>query len=72
MINKEHPVFLHFCIIHVFSRQQGLWEGGSTGTSVRGQESQEGASESMKGPIALAIDVLFRLKKKIGGGGIFN
>lgn len=25
--NKEHPFFLHFCIIHVFFRQQGLWEG---------------------------------------------
>jgi hypothetical protein len=38
---------------------QGIWEGGSAGTSVRGPESQEGACESLKDPIALAIDVLF-------------
>ena len=35
-----------------------MWTHGD-GTSVRGPESQEGACESMKGPIALAIDVLF-------------
>jgi hypothetical protein len=34
--------------------------GGSAGTSVRGPERQEGAYKSLKGPIALAIDVLFR------------
>ena len=37
---------------------QGLWEGGSVGTSVRDPEGQEGACESMEGPITLAIDVL--------------
>jgi len=35
--------------------------GGSAGTSVRGPESQNGACESLKGPIALAIDILFYL-----------
>jgi hypothetical protein len=30
-----------------------------TGTLIWGPESQEGACESLKGPIALAIDVLF-------------
>jgi hypothetical protein len=38
---------------------QGISEGGSAGTSVRGPESQEGACESLKDPIALAIDVSF-------------
>ena len=38
--------------------QQGLGEGGSAGTSVRDPENQEGACESMEGPITLAIDVL--------------
>jgi hypothetical protein len=40
-------------------------KGVSVGTSVRLPESQEGACESLKGPIALAVDVLFRffLKK---------
>jgi len=33
--------------------------GGSAGTSFRGPESQEGARESPKCPIALAIDVFF-------------
>jgi hypothetical protein len=32
--------------------------GGSVGTSVRGPEIQEGVYEYLKGPIALAIDVL--------------
>jgi hypothetical protein len=32
--------------------------GGSAGTSVRVPEIQEGAYEYLKGPIALAIDVL--------------
>ena len=36
---------------------QGLWERGSVGTSFRGPESKEGACKSLKGPIALAIDV---------------
>jgi hypothetical protein len=31
----------------------------SVGTSVRGPESQEGARESLKVPIVLAIDLLF-------------
>ena len=35
------------------------YERGSVGTSVRGPESQEGACESLKGPIVLTIDVLF-------------
>ena len=34
-------------------------EGGSAVTSVRDLESQEGACESLKGPVALAIDILF-------------
>jgi len=33
--------------------------GGSAGTSVRGPENQEWARESLKGPTALVIDVLF-------------
>ena len=33
-------------------------KGDSVGTSVRDRESQEGACESLKGLIALAIDVL--------------
>ena len=33
--------------------------GGSAGTSVRSPESQEGACESLKDTIALAIHVLF-------------
>jgi hypothetical protein len=37
------------------------YEGGSAGISARGPESQEGACESLKGLIALAIDI-----------GIFN
>jgi hypothetical protein len=39
---------------------QGLSEGGSVGTSVRGPGSQEGAREYMRGPIVLTINVLFR------------
>jgi hypothetical protein len=50
---------------------QALWEGGSVGTSIRGPESQEGACESLKGPIALAIDVLFRFFHHVFSG-IFN
>ena len=38
---------------------QGIWEGGSACTSVRGPESQDVACESLKGDISLAIDVLF-------------
>ena len=38
---------------------QGLWEGVSAGTSDRVPRSQGGARESLKGPIALSIDVLF-------------
>ena len=37
----------------------GPMTGGSAGTSARGLDSQEGATESLKVPIALAIDVLF-------------
>ena len=36
-----------------------MWEGDSAGTSVWGPESKEGDRESLKGPIALAINVLF-------------
>jgi hypothetical protein len=38
---------------------QGLWEGGSAATSVRGPEVKEGTCESLKGDLALVIDVLF-------------
>jgi len=41
------------------SLERGPMRGGSAGTSVQGPESQEGACESLKGPISLAIDVLF-------------
>ena len=41
------------------SCDQDLSERGSAGTSVRGPKSQEGVRESLKGPIALVIDVLF-------------
>jgi len=37
----------------------GPMRGGSAGTSVRSTESQEGACAFLKGPIALAIDILF-------------
>ena len=33
---------------------QGLWEGGSVGTSVRGPERQQGIRESLKSLIDLA------------------
>ena len=46
--------------------RQGLREGASVGTSVRVPENQEGACESLKGPIALVIYILFRCF------GIFN
>ena len=39
---------------HINNSDQGLWEGGSAGTSVRGTESQEGACESLKGPNSLS------------------
>ena len=39
--------------------RQGLWEGGSAGTSVRGPESQEGAGESLKGPNSLGHIIYF-------------
>ena len=35
--------------------------GGSAGTSVRDPENQEGTHESLKVPLALAIDILFCL-----------
>jgi len=38
---------------------QDLSEGGSAGTAVRGPKSQKRVCESLKGPIALVIDVLF-------------
>jgi hypothetical protein len=38
----------------------GSIKGGLAGTSVWVTESQEGAPESLKGPIALAMDILFR------------
>jgi hypothetical protein len=37
--------------------QSGPMRGGSSGTSVRVPESQEGARESLKSPIALATEV---------------
>jgi hypothetical protein len=37
----------------------GPLRGGSSGASVRGPESQERVSESLKFPMDLAIDVLF-------------
>jgi hypothetical protein len=40
---------------------QGLWEGVLAGTSVQGPKSQEGNCESLKSPIAFAIEVLFWL-----------
>ena len=45
---------VYICVIGA-----GPMRGGSTCTSVRGPESQEGTRESLKPPIALAIDVLF-------------
>ena len=44
---------------NVHNYGQGLWEGGSAGTSVWGPKSHEGACEFLKGPLALAVDVLF-------------
>jgi hypothetical protein len=44
--------------------------GGSGDTSVWGPESQEGIRESQKGPIPLAIDILFLFFHFFGG--IFN
>jgi hypothetical protein len=41
----------------LFLHNTGLREGGSAGISAREPENQEGACESLKGPIALAIDV---------------
>jgi hypothetical protein len=41
------------------NHRQDLSEGGSPGTSVRGPESQEGAREFLKDPIAVAIYVYF-------------
>lgn len=57
----------HFCFctpppIFPFGRNphsEGLWEGSSTGTLVQATESREGACESQKDPIVLAIDVIF-------------
>ena len=62
---KSLTNFITYNVVYlalVENRTQGLWEGGSAGTLVRGPGSQEGACESLKGPIVLAI----------GGGGIFN
>ena len=54
-----HYITLHY--VHCITlHYQALLEEGSAGTSIRGPESQEGACESLKGPVALAIDVLFR------------
>ena len=45
----------------------GLMRRGSTGTSVRGLESHEGACKYLKGPITLAIDTVFNIfKNKLG------
>ena len=47
----------------------GPIRGGSVDTSVRRPENQEGVSESLKGPIALVIDVLIlSFFSWIGGG----
>ena len=56
------------CTLHY----QVLWEWGSAGTSVRGPVSQEGAYKSLTGPVALAIDVLFRFVFKYFFFFIFN
>jgi hypothetical protein len=45
--------------------------GDSVGTSIRGPESQEGACEYMKGPIALPRKFYFDIFI-IGGGGYFQ
>ena len=50
-LHYVHSITLHY---------QALLEEGSAGTSIWDPESQEGACESLKGPVALAIDVLFR------------
>ena len=47
---------------------QGLWEGGSVGTSMR--MSQDGIREFLMGPLALAINILFRFFHIVFG--IFN
>jgi hypothetical protein len=54
-------VYIRVCglIITHIAFMQGLLERVLAGTSVRGPESKEGACESLKGPIALAIDILF-------------
>ena len=49
------------CFYTIHNHYAELQEGGSAGISARGPDSQEEACESLKGPIALAIDV-----------GIFN
>ena len=46
--------------------------GSSAGTLVRDPEGQEWACESLKGPIALAINVLFSLCSSFWGGGVFS
>ena len=48
--------------------QNALWEGISDSTSVRSTKSREGSRGSLKGTIALAIDVLFLLISFFGGG----
>ena len=54
-----------------YDKIQGLWEGVSAGTSDRVPRSQGGASESLKGPIALSIDLLFWFFSSFLGS-IFN
>jgi hypothetical protein len=69
---KSLTNFITYNVVYlalVENRAQGLWEGGSTGTLVRGPGSQEGACESLKGPIALDIDVLFCFVFFPWGGG---
>jgi len=46
-------------------------QSGSAGTSARGPENQEGACESLKDPIALAIDVLFLIFFHLVGRGVY-
>ena len=68
----ERPVITPFWTLvhmndnteHDSNDTQSLWEGGSVGTSVRGLESQGGARESLKGPLATDI-IYFQLKSSI-------
>ena len=54
--NQYHVPSTYFDHCQVWTEPM---RGGSVGTSVRGPVSQEEARESLKGPIALAINDLF-------------